>query len=190
MAKLGESKVIKATYKTVKRDPNRREKVTKAVHEQLKRLLRDSIKEYIRAVAPHVRVDTGMSKASLLPLARMLRMHTEIKSTIKPKAASRKGSFTIDGVWQPDVPRTLAAGEASSAFKHGFNILYGSNKRPVFRFEYKITVWQFLINENGMGKSEAWQALSYGEIAMERYIKEHWVSYVRDALKYDRWRVL
>jgi len=176
---------IKSNFDLKRKRP--REKVTTELHAALSRLLRDSIKEYLREAVKHVKVDTGMSRGSLLPLARMLRIYTEIRSTIHPKVESRQGSFDMEGEWHKDIPRTLDAGIESSHFKEEFNILYGTPYRPVFKFEYRISVWQWYINENGFGSDEAWEAMAQAEEAMKNYFDSNWKEYVKDALHRVKW---
>lgn len=148
------------------------QRITKAEHTKLSHLWDESARAFLRAIvlSDVIRVDTGMSKASLLPLARYLRMYTEVKGTIHPKNDEQKGSFTIDGVWQPAVNRSAAAGEASSRLRAGYNILYGSSKRMVFVFEFEVRVWQYLIHEQGLGKGAAWDTIQTGRDAFNDYL--------------------
>jgi len=143
------------------------QKITKAEHTKLSHLWDDSAKAFLRAIvlSDVIKVDTGMSKASLLPLARYLKMYTAVKGSINPKNSEQRGSFTLDGVWQPDINRSAALGEASSSLRAGYNILYGSNKRMVFVFDFEVRVWQYLLHEQGLGKGPAWDTISIGRAA-------------------------
>jgi len=150
------------------------EKITKAEHTRLRHIWDDCARAYLRAIllSDVIRVDTGMSKASLIPLGRALRMTTEVKKGIS-STASKKGSFTLDGVWQPDVPRTAARGEAAGARKAGYNLLYGGPKRMVFVFDFEIRVWQYLLYEQGRGKDSAWDTIGVGRAAFNDYFDAH-----------------
>ncbi|MCK4500445.1 hypothetical protein KAU11_08100 [Candidatus Babeliales bacterium] len=119
-----------------------------------------------------IRVDTGMSKASLLPLARYLRMYTEVSQGIS-FSKERKGSFTPDGVWQPNINRTAALGQRLGAKKAGYNMLYGGPKRMVFQFDFEIRVWQYLIYEQGFGQDAAWDTIGTGRAAFNAYFDKH-----------------
>lgn len=156
------------------------EKVTKKLHSNMSRLWDDAARAYLRAIALNdiIHVDTGMSKASLLPLARYLKMYTAVKATIRPKVSSRRGVFNIKGIYNPNGERSFSAGESSSSLKAGYNILYGSHKRMRFVFEFEIRVWQYLINEHGFGKLEAWNTLEIGRNAFINFIDSNWSEYV------------
>ena len=148
------------------------QRITQAEHKKLKHLWDDSARAFLRAIALSdiIKVDTGMSKASLLPLARYLRMYTEVRGTISPKRGQQKGSFNSGGVWQPSIPRSIATGEASSAPRAGYNLLYGSPKRMVFVFDFEIKVWQYLLHEQGLGKGAAWNTIEVGREAFQDHL--------------------
>ncbi len=173
----------------VKRDPRQKyNKVTKAMHGNLTKLWDGAVRAYLRAIALSdiMGIDTGMSKASLLPLARAVRMYTEVRGSITD-TKKKKGAFDITGKWDGSADRSIAAGEASSRRKAGYNLLYGSPKRPVLKFEFEITVWQFLVNENGNGKVAAWDTLEVGRAAFLDFIEHEWRQYLKDDLDLKKW---
>lgn len=151
------------------------EKITKAEHTRLSHVWDDCARAYLRAIALSdiIKVDTGMSKASLLPIARLLKMYTEVKGSISG-AKKKKGVFDIDGGWHKDGERSVAAGEASNRLKAGHNLLHGSPKRMVFVFDFEITVWQYLLrDQNSIGKDKAWQTIEVGRAAFQEHFDAH-----------------
>ena len=150
------------------------QRITKLEHKKLSHLWDESARAFLRAIvlSDIIRVDTGMSKASLLPLARYLRMYTEVRSTISPKG-DKKGAFDVDGAWHPEATRGTALGEASSTRRAGYNVLYGSPKRMVFVFDFEIRVWQYLIYEQGLGKGKAWATIDTGRAAFQEYLENN-----------------
>lgn len=156
------------------RGKGKAEKITKAEHKRLSKIWDDCARAYLRAIilSDVIRVDTGMSKASLLPLARYLRMYTEVSQGVS-FSKREKGSFTSEGVWQPDVDRTAALGERLGAKRAGYNMLYGGPKRMVFQFDFEIKVWQYLIYEQGFGKDAAWDTIGTGRAAFNEHFDIH-----------------
>ncbi len=172
-----------------KRDPRQRyNKVTKAMHGNLIKLWNAAVREYLRAIALKdiIKIDTGMSKASLLPLARAVKMHTEMRGSISG-GKKKKGAFDIHGNWDGNAERSIAEGEASSRRKAGYNLLYGSHKRPVLKFEFEITVWQYLLHEHGHKEHAAWNTIQVGRAAFLDFINDEWRYYLKDDLDIKKW---
>lgn len=157
------------------RGKGKAEKITKAEHKRLAHIWDECARAYLRAIvlSDVIKVDTGMSKASLLPLARLLRMYTEVKSEISSKG-SKKGVFDIHGSWSASGTRSMAAGEASNQLRAGHNVLHGSSKRMVFVFEFEITVWQYLLrDQNNIGEDRAWRTIEIGRAAFQEHFDTH-----------------
>lgn len=151
------------------------EKITKAEHKRLSHIWDECARAYLRAIvlSDVIRVDTGMSKASLLPLARLLRMYTEVKGSIGSKG-SKKGSYDINGTWHKAGTRSMAEGEASNQIRAGHNLLHGSAKRMVFVFEFEVTVWQYLLrDQNNIGEDRAWRTIEIGRAAFNDHFEAH-----------------
>lgn len=148
------------------------QRITQLEHKRLSKVWDDSARAFLRAIAltDIIHVDTGMSKASLLPLARYLRMYTEVKATINPQRKKVQGAFGLDGDWDKEAERSMATGQASSRKRAGYNVLYGSNKRMVFVFDFEIRVWQYLIHEQGAGKLAAWNTIQVGREAFAEHL--------------------
>jgi len=74
-------------------------KVTKAFHDRLVRLWKECSREFVRAAIQTIHVDTGMSRAQLRPLARHLRIATELSPAfyshgVKPGHTVAPSSFS------------------------------------------------------------------------------------------------
>lgn len=157
------------------RGKGRAEKITKAEHKRLSHVWDECARAYLRAIvlSDVIRVDTGMSAASLLPLARLLRMYTEVKGNIG-SGSPKKGSFDIFGNWDKNGTRSVSEGEASNQLRAGHNLLHGSNKRMVFVFEFEITVWQYLLrDQNNIGEDRAWRTIEIGRAAFQEHFDTH-----------------
>ena len=191
-----------------KRHKGHFQKTTKERHAAFSKVWDDCVSAYLLGIVTHWAthsgknhgVDTGMSMASLLPLARYVRMYTYVKSQIHPAAKKKhsyvnkkgktvverykKGVFDINGVWDPNGIRSISAGEASSKQRAGYNVLYGSPKRMVFRFDFEIRVWQYLVNEYGKGHIAAWNSLEAGREAFIEHYNTYWLPEVMNKEKW------
>lgn len=168
---------MKISYsKMIRRRPSAT-KINKRNYERLKRLWRDAIQVYLRAIALEgvIKVDTGMSKASLLPLARAVRMLGEVRATISPQRPPTKGMTDISGTYHPNRSKSVAEGERAG--QGAFNISYGNPKRIVFHFSFETRVYQYFLHEIGAGGKSAWNSLEIGRAAMLEFIRQNWTSY-------------
>ena len=108
-------------------------------------------------------VDSGMSQASLLPLANFvnLTMHVSSKPSVK---GLYPGWTDIDGIWHTGEMKSKTLGRRLGQ-KPTFNVLTGSSVRPVLYFEFNIIVYQHAIHELGLGGTPSWNSLVAGEEA-------------------------
>ena len=131
-------------------------KVLKRIYAANKKATREAIKAFVYAVARKIRVDTGMSKGSLMPLAPAVRIASGIGIT--PKRTSRRGYTDMNGMYRgPDSYRTRALGEHIGA--GSYQIDWGSYKKQIISFFYQINIYQWAFHEN------EWDALAFGEYA-------------------------
>ena len=163
-------------------------KITKEINVGMTRLWKDSARAFLQAVATDAlmtsHVDTGMSKGSLLPLARLLRAYTLAASTIPASAQPKKGAYDIGGRWHPGAERSIQAGVASG--QKSFEFKTGSEKHMIFKFHFEISVWQYLINEHGLGRTEAWDTLQKGKDAFWNFYNSHFDEYVKNKIARKR----
>jgi len=172
------------------RDPRLRKRdvsiYTKAMHVRLIALMHECIRSYLRAIlqANTMKADTGMSKASLLPLARKVRMFTEFAGTINPKRPSRLGMTDINGRWQPKKFRSYQAGLRAGVEGKGFKINVGSPNRPVLNFQFNIQVFQYFLHEFGYrGKTgQTWNTLNIGTQAFLQTFEDRAEDFVPDLM--------
>lgn len=140
-------------------------KVSKTFLLQVERAWRRCIRAFLEDISMQgiIHVDTGMSKASLLPLARAVGMLGAIRSTIQPVVSSRKGSYTMGGKYRSSPDRTMAEGEAAG--ENAFKIQYGTVEHPQFLFSFEIQVYQYFLHEIGAGGKHAWNSIERGRNA-------------------------
>ena len=151
--------------------------VTVEVHNSLKRLWIGAAKEFVRAMAREgmIKVDTGMSKASLIPLGRVLKITGEI--SISPKR-TRKGYTDINGNWVPSGTKSVATG--IDAGESAFTIEHGSPGNPLFIFEYNLSVFQHDYWD------PYWGSLEAGKAAFIQHLEDHYVEELERVPQFKR----
>lgn len=161
--------------------------IYKYVHRELIRLWKDAIRVFIQVAINRVHVDTGMSRAQFYPLTSELRLVSMLQSEFrgygpkKPYTELLPGG--IRGTVHKDVFKSKSLGKSLGTSPKAYIIKYGDTSRPVFEFRFSIVVWQYYLNEHGIGhgrKVEAWQSLDHGAQAFKYFIHENAKRYISD----------
>jgi hypothetical protein len=141
-----------------------------ALHKELTKLWIGAGRAFIRTVALEgvVRVDTGMSRASLLPLSRAVGLLTAVRASITADRARRRERGTGG---KSTKTKTIAAG--IRAGQNAFDFDTGTPANPKLIFEFEIKVLQYLINEEGREGRAAWDSLIKGRAAFLRYFENN-----------------
>lgn len=143
--------------------------ILQVVHRGLIRLWRESVGEFITATADAMAVDTGMSVASLQPLAAKVRLATVIREIARGKGPKRRSPGDV-----PQAPfqdnfgpfRSRALGERLG--RNAFELEFGTPRTPLLKFQFRIVILQHFLNDNGLGNvanPPVWQSLEKGEAA-------------------------
>jgi hypothetical protein len=140
------------------------EKFTVLLHRRGTAAWNDCIGDFVRAAAPKVHVDTGMSLASLIPLGRIVRALDVLGRSGTGK--TRRGYTDIRGIYHPKQLKGAHHGERLG--ESAYQISYGNSKRPVFRFSFDIRVFQWLLHDVIRG---SWGAIEAGRAAMSSSIQ-------------------
>jgi hypothetical protein len=137
---------------------------------QAERALKDAwisaVREYVRAMLfeSGMVVDSGMSAASVFPLARAVRILTLVRSGIIPNQREKPRLYKSYD-FGPDGYKTIPDGESHG--EDGYELTLpslGNGLRAEFSF--KITVLQFYLHER------AWGALPTAEAAFRKELNE------------------
>ena len=151
---------------------SRTEKYLKKYHEAMIRLYKDAAAEFVWRTVQEIHVDTGMSAASLEPLAESVG--TSILGDISPfiKHGERNWGTTMSGLSQKGRIRSIDAGfrAGQSAFRFSF----GSVKNPYFIFEFKINVYQYSFWEY----KGNWRSLEKGLEYFVDFVESNYEEYV------------
>jgi hypothetical protein len=154
---------------------NQVDRYSKKHHEAIQELIREAIRVFVHTIVQsYIVIDTGMSAASLEPLAQ------EVDTTIidivaaRRKRAVRKGRTTLSGTWYRNSKRDMEAGV--KAGYNAYTIKYGSVNQPLVNFEFRIKVFQYMLHE------PSWQTLENGISSFRRFIESNYHRYLPDDL--------
>jgi len=147
---------------------------TRELQRGMTKLWRGAIGEFVTHIVmnDYVKVDTGMSAASLRDAAIAARIWGATKSTIafKRKSIQRRGSTDMSGRYNKNSFRDIKAGMAvaEKATQITFDL-------PIMTFNFDIQVYQWYYWE--IMRNE-WDALEQGTAAFIKFIDENWEQYV------------
>lgn len=144
--------------------------VLKTYHQRLKRLWRNSVKAFIMAIIDAMHIDTGMSVASLQPLAAQVRLRTIILETLRGKGP-RRGYVDLQGVYHREQFKSRAHGERLG--RQAYQLSFGTPQHPDLRFEFDIVVFQHQYHE------PTWDSLQKGQEAFINYFETNFNAIVR-----------
>lgn len=149
-------------------------------YKKLKGMWADSVQSFLNDIAlkDTIPILSGMSKASLIPLARAVRMVTRYRTTLSAARFESfghviKGWTDMSGRWHSEGYRSMAHGERAG--ESCFIIDYGSELNWSFKFEFKINVYQWFLHEMGEVPDQyhgAWNVLPSAIKAFEKTMNE------------------
>ena len=128
----------------------------KYVYEQLQDLFDDSIGAFLEVLSSAIVRDTGMSEGMLRPLADRVKFKLAVKQSMKGKGPHWTNRYNSSSFSSGLSGQMKSESLGIRAGKRAFDINYGSPKRMIFDFDFKINVLQFFLNETGLGNSKQW----------------------------------
>lgn len=163
---------------------------------KMRQLWRDAIRAALRGMVQawvnSGSIDTGMSVASLLPLARakLGRKRFRIGGVAKVqegigkrKFRPRKGKPYVVNVGSGSIAepkRNKTIEEGIAAGEDSFSIIVGTPKNPFYRFDFDIKVFQWLAMEGHLAGGPI-HALEKGGEEMRKYIRQNYTKYLSAA---------
>jgi len=128
-------------------------KVTRDFHRELTRIWKDATEAFIRAAVRQVLVETGMTAASFLPLARAIKRfgldsvileHASNPTSRNPRFnRSKHATFPSGNRIPPGPSQTLG----QTLGEKGYVFDTGTPAKLVLRFNFKTTVFQHVLHE-------------------------------------------
>jgi hypothetical protein len=143
---------------------------------RLTSLWRAAVKEFFIELVKHIQVDTGMSYASVLPLARKVHLATDLLKDLTPRRKPKLGHMTLSGEYTRAATASPETGErygevAISQRRHVLEI--GLEDNLHFKFKFEIVIFQYDLHE------PKWKSVLHAEQAFKRYWKDHITDYVK-----------
>lgn len=166
-------------------------KGNKAFQQRFKRLCRDATKAFIETTVDHIMVDTGMSAASLQPLAAQVGLKKALAASLRGSGPKRRrtepyGAFTDNGMI-----KSVAQGQRLGAKSYTYTFSGPGEMRFVLEFDIPVLQWYlhefgYAVDMNSGAPQPAWNALDYGAQAFEAYVSKNWVNVMkpRDMLRW------
>lgn len=157
------------------------------VHKQLIKLWKECIEEFVREASKHIAIDTGMSMASMMPLAAKVRMASFLRSKIQGKSSGPKRGYT-DMNFQYHKSQFKSVAHGQRLGKRAYILRFGTPTLPNLSFEFDITVLQHWLHEDAANyqRSHNWQSL----VKAKKAFLEAWdafLPYFVDAYAINNW---
>ena len=148
------------------------EQLTVRVTRALIPIWRASMKEFVRATAESMVIDTGMSIASLRPLAADIRFKGNLEAIISGKGIKRSTSNKYQSHQFPGPNQKKSASLGERMGSNAYDYSFDNNN---YRFSFNIVVLQHHLNDNGLGhfNKQALDSIQHGEQAFTDYWEEH-----------------
>jgi hypothetical protein len=145
--------------------------VIKYLYTYYKRCWRFAIGEFVLAVASELHVDTGMSMASLFPVAAKVRKRKAVKQILSSTGRRGGGSgaaYDPDKIYDDGSGRPKSQPLGETLGRDAYQIKMGSETSYNFFFEYEIVIVQWERME------QYWNAIALGEAAFAEAIDRYW----------------
>jgi len=136
-------------------------KIRRLFHNRLKRLWKGSVHAFIYAAFSRIPVDTGMTRASFLPLARAAKAVTVAKAFLVTHRAPRLG-YGYSPTEMRSVRHGIKLGE------NAYELYLGTPEAPDMRLEFNIVVFQHKLHELGY-QTPPWRSMDFGKAAFLDY---------------------
>lgn len=151
---------FKITIKRRRLKPNIN-KFNKVLFTKLAKLWEDAAKAFVERLmlASPIRVDTGMSKGSILPLARQVKLFSTFAASIIPKRKRKD--------------KSLGLGDRIGRNAH--KLSFGGPNRIRLVFSFQILIFQWFLHENFAlkGGTGPWNALEKGRAAFLLHLERN-----------------
>ena len=150
------------------------------MHRAMVRLWKGATWAFVDAITSppfsYIHVDTGMSMASVIPLAEQLRKGRIIRGRIMSMNPSKAkiGYTTLHGGTNPRALRSRTHGERLG--EDAYKLVFGDPATGGgWFFEFRIVVSQYYFNESlsNSGNSKGWETIKNGQAAFKSYMNEN-----------------
>jgi len=145
----------------------------KYVYDAIVGLWKECVYVFVNEASKHIVIDSGMSQASLLPLAANVRLASAIQESIRGFSPTPyKGVYSAAGVWNPNGYRSQAEGQRRGT--KAYELSFGTPMNIDLTFSFKILVYQWYLHEVGVHGKPTWDALKLGRRAFTSHFNAHY----------------
>lgn len=151
----------------------------KAMFNEMVRLWKGAIDAFVDELinGGKIHLDTGMSRASVIPLAREFRLGKLAAATIHGRRGPRIGYTDISGTWHKRGMKSPETGERLGRKPKGYTVSVGTPGRLNFNFRFRIMVYQWAYYE------AEWGALTAARSAFINYVNKNKKEALRSSLR-------
>jgi len=153
--------------------------VNVTTHKKIKQLFRAAVRAFIVETLNHVHVDSGMSAASLQPLAAKVQLRSAIVESLQGFGPTR-GHQNAYGAFADNNAKWKSRALGQRLGQEAYELEFGTPRSPICKMVFEVPVLQFYLHEYGYAASNTapWAALTHGAEAFKQYIKNHWSEYI------------
>jgi len=169
----------------MKRDWSARPRSTtsylKKFRKQINKLWDDAIGAFVIGMVNNMSVDTGMSVATLSPLARKMNVQKFISMKLAMSKGAKKGHRKLYGKWADNNASYKSVGLGERLGEYAYTVTYGDANHIVLGFEFDIKSFQHFMRESdlsGFASTAPWNSIEAGMEAMKEYIQNHIQDYI------------
>ena len=144
------------------------ERMYKYAHNGLIRLWKDCIRAFVRELSNHIMIDTGMSYASILPLAATVRIREEIEAGMIGLGSPKSGFKNLTGNFASNNARFKSKTLGEQLGREAFTIKFGTPHNPELTFTFHLVVFQYYLHEEYRGGnyvSSNWRSIPKAQAA-------------------------
>lgn len=150
--------------------------VNRRIIKQVNALWRDMGRAFVAAAFSKVRIDTGMSAASLVPLSLSVEMSSAFLASIQGRGPRPpKTNLPAMFAHQVGLPTSKMSGYLLG--ERAYETKYATEDDPEMLIKFTIVVYQYYMNEFGL-EGPAWDSLNHGANAAMDFFTANWQSYL------------
>lgn len=153
--------------------------VQKAAYSRVRRLWYHAVQEFVVNTASEIKVDTGMSMASLYPLAAKVRLGNIIWA-MSQGVGPKVGHKTAPPMFEDNIAKYKSRSLGKRLGQRAFHLSFGSPAVPNLEFSFEIVVYQYLLHELGIPArtSGPWDSIKKGKEAMLTFLEQNAAEYL------------
>ena len=159
------------------------------MHKQLEKLWKECVRAFIREASLRIAIDTGMSAASMLPLAAKVRLASFLRAQISGASrGTRRGYTDMDFTYNKSQMKSMAHGQRLG--QKAYKLSFGSPLNPKLTFDFDIVVLQHWLHDSSSNyqRSSNWKSLEIAKAEFLSTWKRLLPTYI-NPIEINRWLI-